>query len=387
MDVGKEKICQQVDVFAAEIYRVAEQIGRNPELGHQEHRAVEILTGMLQARGFKITRGIGDLPTAFKAEFSWGQPGPRVALLAEYDALPGVGHGCGHNLIGAASVGAAIALAQVEKLAGTVVVMGTPAEETSGGKVTLADQGYFTDFDAALMFHPGSQNVTEITSLALDALEFVFIGKSAHAASAAHCGINALDAMLNFFVSLNTLKQQMGEEAHINGIITEGGVTPNIIPDRAVARLYLRSARRKELDELRERVTSCAQGAAALIGAQVTWRKFELSYDEMCSNRAMALSFNKNLRLLGVGGIVPAQNSLGSVDMGNVSRVVPAIHPYLILGDGTAVPHTREFAEVSLSEEGGKLAVLAAKALALTVFDILKDSILLQKIKHEFNRN
>lgn len=385
MDVGKEKVCKLVDQFAPEIYRLAALIGKNPELGHQEHYATEILTGFLQEHGFETWRGIGGLPTAFRAEFSRGLPGPRVALLAEYDALPGVGHGCGHNLIGAASTGAAIVLAQLENLPGRIIVMGTPAEETSGGKVTLADQGYFDDLDAALMFHPGSQNVTEVTTLALDALELVFTGKAAHAASAAHCGINALDAVLNFFVGLNSLKKQLAEDARINGIITEGGVTPNIIPERAVARLYLRSAKRKKLDELREKVIGCAQGAAAMIGAQVAWRKFELSYDEMCSNRALADTFNKNLRFLGISGIVSVQTAMGSVDMGNVSRVVPAIHPYLVLGDGTAVPHTREFTDAALSEEGGRVAVLAAKALALTVLDILNNAKLLQKIKREFN--
>ncbi len=387
MDAGKKQICKQVDKLGPEISRIATLIGRNPELGHQEHYALELLSGFLQEQGFKIITGIGGLATAFKAEFSQGESGPRVALLAEYDALPGVGHGCGHNLIGAASIGAAVALSQLEHLPGTVVVMGTPAEETSGGKVTLAEQGFFADLDATMMFHPGSQNVTEITTLALDALEFIFIGKAAHAASAAHCGINALDAVINFFVGLNSLKKQLAEDARINGIITEGGVTPNIIPERAVARLYLRSARRKELDELREKVIGCAQGAASMIGAQVSWRKFELSYDEMCSNTSMAETFNKNLRLLGVTKVVPVQAAMGSVDMGNVSRLVPAIHPYLILGDGSAIPHTRDFAAEALSEAGNRLAVFAAKALALTAWDILNDNKLLQKIRREFSSN
>ena len=385
MGVGKEQVCKLVDELKPEIYRIATLIGRNPELGHQEHYAAGVLTGFLQEQGFSVDPGIGGLTTAFKAKLTRGNTGPSVALLAEYDALPGVGHGCGHNLIAAASVGAAAALARLANLPGMVVVMGTPAEETSGGKVTLAEHGYFDDLDATLMFHPGSQNVSEVATLALDALEFIFVGKAAHAASAAHCGINALDAVLNFFVGLNSLKKQLSEDARVSGIITEGGITPNIIPERAVARLYLRAAKRRDLDELREKVIGCAQGAAGMIGAQVTWRKFELSYDEMCSNRALADIFTRNLRFLGVSRIIPVQTAMGSVDMGNVSRVVPAIHPYLVLGDGMAIPHTREFATVALSEEGGRLAVLAAKALALTVVDVLTDTRLLHKIKREFS--
>ncbi len=384
MDVGKQLVCKSVDELAPEISRIAALIGRNPELGHQEHYAVQVLTGFLTEMGFKIESGIGGLETAFKAEFNCGIPGPKVVFLAEYDALPGVGHGCGHNLIGAASTGAAAALSKCPDLPGTIVVLGTPAEETSGGKVTLAEQGFFTAMDAALMFHPGSQNVTEITTLALDALEFIFIGKPAHAASAAQCGINALDAVINFFVGINALKKQLTDDSRINGIIVEGGVAPNIVPERAVARFYLRSARRRDLDDLREKVIGCAQGAAAMIGAQVTWRKFELSYDEMCSNHNLAESFTKNLRLLGVNKIIPLQFAMGSVDMGNVSRVAPAIHPYLVLRDGTDIPHTREFAAAALSEAGQKLAVLAAKALALTAWDVLTDPKLAAKIKREF---
>lgn len=384
MNIEKKQVSVLVNQFAPEICRIATLIGRNPELGHQEHYAVKVLTGFLQEQGFAVTQGIGGLATAFRAEFTRGVPGPKVALVAEYDALPGVGHGCGHNLIGAASTGAAVALAAMRDLPGTVVVMGTPAEETSGGKVTLAEQGFFGDLDAAMMFHPGSQNVTEVTTLALDALEFTFTGKAAHASSAANCGINALDAVINFFVAVNDLKRKLGEDARINGIIVEGGVTPNIIPERAVARFYLRSAKRRDLEVLREEVIGRAQGAASMIGAEVTWRKFELSYDEMCSNRALAESFNRNLRLLGINKVVPVQTALGSVDMGNVSRVVPSIHPWLTLGDGLEIPHTREFAAAALSEEGYRLALLAAEALALTAWDVLTDSKLLQKIKREF---
>ncbi|HEX3015522.1 MAG TPA: M20 family metallopeptidase [Desulfobacteria bacterium] len=384
MDVAKKAVVDLVNGLQPEIEQIATSIGQHPELGHHENYAVKICTEFLTGCGFTLIKGVGGLPTAFRAEFSRGNPGPLVAFLAEYDALPGIGHGCGHNLIGAASIGAAAALAKMADLPGTVLVMGTPAEETSGGKVTLTAEGLFEAADVAMMFHPGSQNVAEITSLALDAVQFEFIGKAAHAASAPSYGVNALDALINFFLQINVLKKQIDGDSRINGIITEGGVTPNIIPERAVARFYLRSSKRRNLDKLRAKVINCAEKAAAMVGARVTWSKFELSYDEMCTNRTLAGVFAKNLRGLGVNRIIPAQAAIGSVDMGNVSKVVPAIHPYLILGDGAAIPHTREFAEVALSEQGCDLAVLAAKALALTAWDVLTDTKLLQRIKHEF---
>lgn len=299
--------------------------------------------------------------------------------------MPGLGHGCGHNLIGAASAGAAAVLSKSLELPGEVLVIGTPAEETDGAKVRLVEAGVFKSLDVAMMFHPGSQNIAEISSLALDALEFTFTGRAAHAAAASDFGINALDALINFFVGINALKKQV-QDVHINGIITEGGTTPNIIPERAVARFYLRANTRKTLDELRQSVIRCAQGAAAMVSAQVSWRKFEYSYDEMRTNRSLAACFAKNLQGLGVEHISQPRTAMGSVDMGNVSRVVPAIHPYIMLGDGTTVPHTRDFAQASLSSEGEELLILAVQALVLTGWDVLNDAKLLKMIKREFNR-
>jgi len=297
-----------------------------------------------------------------------------------------VGHGCGHNLIGASSAGAAVVLSKSIELPGEVLVIGTPAEETSGAKVTLVEKGIFRGVDAAMMFHPGSQNVAEISTLALDALEFTFHGRAAHAVAASHYGINALDALINFFVAVQELKKTISDDAKINGIISEGGTAPNIIPERAVARFYLRAPRRKDLDRLREQVISCAKDAADQISAEVTWRKFEFSYDEMWSNHALAESFSHNLRALGVRKISPPQTAMGSVDMGNVSRVVPSIHPYLVLGSGTEVPHTRSFAQVATSEAGESLLMLAVQALAFTGWDVLTDFKLLQKVKREFEQ-
>ncbi|WP_206812367.1 M20 family metallopeptidase [Paradesulfitobacterium ferrireducens] len=386
MDAIKGFFKDQAQNLRREIWEVAKSIGDHPELGYQEFLAVDLLSKFLTKHGFHVERGLGGMETAFIASYKGKRPGPRLAFLAEYDALPEVGHGCGHNLIGAGSAGAAVVLSKSIELPGEVLVIGTPAEETSGAKVTLVEKGVFNDIDAAMMFHPGSQNVAEISSLALDALEFTFVGRAAHAVAATYYGINALDALINFYISVRELKEKLPDDVRINGIITEGGVAPNIIPEKAVARFYLRAPRRKDLDVLTEKVVRCAKEAAAQVSAELNWRKFEFSYDELWTNKELADCFSANLRELGVRKIAPPQTAMGSVDLGNVSRVVPAIHPYLVLGTGTEIPHTRSFARAVTSEEGESLMMLAVQALAFTGWDVLTDVKLLQKVKREFDR-
>jgi len=384
MDAIKAFFRDQAQQLHNEVWEVAHQIGEHPELGYKEYFASNSLSSFLKIHGFNVERGIAGMETAFLARFSGIRPGPRIAFLAEYDALPVMGHGCGHNLIGAASAGAAVILSKSLDLVGEVLVIGAPAEETSGAKVTLVEKGVFKDIDVAMMFHPGSQNVPVISSLALDALEFTFHGRAAHAVAASCFGINALDAVINFFVGINALKKQISQDMKINGIITEGGTAPNIIPERAVARFYLRARKRKDLDKLRDQVIRCAEGAASMVLAEMTWQKFEFSYDEMHTNLSLAECFTRNLGEIGIDQIAPPQTAMGSVDMGNVSRVVPAIHPYLTLGTGSEIPHTREFAQVSLSPNGKNLVLLAMQALALTGWDVLSNKKLLKQIKREF---
>ncbi|HBV88508.1 M20 family metallopeptidase [Desulfosporosinus sp.] len=386
MDAIKAFFRDQGRHLRKEVWEVARQIGERPELGYKEYFASNCLSNFLKKHGFSVDLGIAGMKTAFLARFKGNHPGPTIAFLAEYDALPVMGHGCGHNLIGAASAGAAVILSKSLNLAGEILVIGTPAEETSGGKVTLVEKGIFKNVDAAMMFHPGSQNVSVISSLALDAIEFTFHGRSAHAVAASNFGINALDAVINLFVGINALKKQVNRDMKINGIITEGGTAPNVIPERAVARFYLRARKRSDLDELREQVIRCAEGAASMVSAKVTWRKFEFSYDEMHTNLSLAECFTRNLAEMGIDQIAPPQTAMGSVDMGNVSRVVPAIHPYLTLGTGTEIPHTREFAQVSLSANAENLVLLAMQTLALTGWDVLSDKRLLQQIKREFRQ-
>lgn len=375
----------QALILRREIWEIAARIGENPELGYQEVYALELLSSFLHTHGFMVESGTAGIDTAFVARFHGRHDGPRIAFLAEYDALPEIGHGCGHNLIGAASAGAAAVLSKSMELPGEIWVIGTPAEETSGAKVRLVEAGVFRGVDAVMMFHPGSQNVAMIRTLALDALEFTFTGRAAHAAAGGKYGISALDALISFFVEVNSLKKQV-PDGYVHGIITEGGITPNIIPERAVARFYLRADRREQLNKICRQVTACAREAAVRFSADVCWRKFEASYEEMRSNEVLAKCFKQNLQLMGIEVESQGQMAMGSVDMGDVSKVVPAIHPYLLLGKGTEIPHTREFARAAISQEAEKVLDLAVKALALTGWDILSNERILAKIQQEFRR-
>ncbi|MGI9952591.1 amidohydrolase [Moorellaceae bacterium AZ2] len=381
----KERIARAIRERWEEISRVAEEIFDHPEIGHQEFFASSLLSRTLAQNDYEVTYPLPALPTGFCAVLRGRAPGPRVALLAEYDALPSLGHACGHNLIAAGVLGAALGLRAVrEELPGEVVVFGTPAEESNGGKVTLVEEGAFAGIDAALMFHPGDANVLEVSSLALEALEFVFNGRPAHASSGPQEGVNALEAVIQFFNLINSLRPYLKSNVHINGIITEGGITPNIVPERAVARFYVRAETRQDLQEVIRRIENCARAATLAAGATFTHRSYEFSYEAMITNRALAGAFRQNLLALGVTEFAPPRRIRGSLDMGNVSRVVPSIHPYLALGREKVVPHTREFARAARGEAGKELVLLAAQALAWTAADVLVDTGLLAQIRAEF---
>ena len=380
----KEKIARCLTGLEGQITHVAATIAAHPEPGNQEFFAADLLTGILAARGFRVVRPLCDLPTAFRAEMSGGS-GPRVALLAEYDALPGLGHACGHNLIAAASLGAALGLVDVIKeLGGTIVVLGTPAEETCGAKVVLVQQGVFNNLDAALMFHPGDTNVVEVSTMALDALAFVFEGRAAHAASSPEEGVNALEAVIQFFNHINSLRPYLKDGGSAYGIITEGGISPNIIPERAVACFYLRARTRQGLNQIVQQVEKCAAAVATATGCRYHYYNYEPSYEPMLTNRVLAAAWRENLRTMGIVDNGASGAGRGSLDMGNVSQVVPAIHPYLSLGSGKLVPHSHQFARAAKGEAGRRLVVLAARALAWTAADVMLDGELLRRMQEEF---
>lgn len=380
----KNNIILAADHLRKDIWELAYQIGTNPEEGYCEFQAADILTTFLENNGFVVERSLAGLATAFRARYKGTRPGSAIAFLAEYDALPEIGHACGHNLIGAASVGAAVVLSKLPELSGEICVIGTPAEETNGAKVTLVNEGVFEGLDAALMFHPGNAHVPEIASLALDALEVTYYGKSSHAALINNNGINALDAVLSLFKRVKRYKNWFAKNERIDGIIVEGGRSPNIVPDKAVARFYLRAGRRETLDLLRERFLDFARKASNETGARLNVSFYEHSYHEMVTNKALAQTFESNLIALGVTDIETPQTILGSVDMGNVSHVVPSLHAYLKLGNGIETQHTEEFARAAVSRAGEEVLTLAVRSLALTGWDVVSDIRLQERIKKDF---
>jgi amidohydrolase len=380
----KQKAWGEVERLKPRLAEICLAIHAHPELGGEEFFALDLLSRELAAAGFAVERGYFGIPTAFHAVRAGRAARPAVAFLAEYDALPGLGHACGHNIIGTAALGAALALAPLlAALPGGIHVFGTPAEETNGAKVPLAAGGAFRDIDAAMMIHPSGRTVLTAPSLAMDALEFRFRGRAAHAASAPHEGINALDAVILTFNAVNALRQHVRPDVRIHGIITRGGEAPNIVPEEAVARFYVRAARRQYLDEVTGRVVNCARAGALATGAELTVNNFEYSFDEMRNNTALAGAMQANLTALGEE-VVPCGEGLGSLDMGNVSHVVPAVHPYISIGTATLVSHTREFAAAAGSEGGLRAMVLGAKALAATALDVLLDAELRQAVRAEF---
>lgn len=390
-DSLKKAAIEAVDAVKERLFSISDQMYREPELGLQEWKSSKLLVDLLKEFGFEVEVGLCNLPTSFRA-IRRGKPGgPTVAILAEYDALPEIGHGCGHNIIGTAAAGAGIALAPLmDNIRGTLVVLGTPAEEgavdNAGGKVTLLEGGAFSGVDVAMMFHPSQKDVVMSTSNARVAMEISFRGKAAHAAGAPHEGINALDAAILTFNAWNALRQHVKEDVRIHGIITKGGVSPNIIPDYAEIRMYVRAKDMDYLRQVEEKVKKCAEGAATATGATVNFRYTAKTYANMITNETLARAFGKNLEALGrkVQEPEPKAGS-GSTDMGNVSHVVPSIHPYIAICEpGTATSHSREFAKATISEMGHKGLLDGAKALAMTAIDVFTDPVLLAAIKDEF---
>ena len=384
----KQLINEAINKLQDTFYDVSKYIGQNPELGHEEFKACKALTDVLKEQGFTVEIGTCDLPTAFTAVYDSQKPGPSIGFMAEYDALPDLGHACGHNLIGTMSIAAGIGLSKaVAETGGKVYVYGTPAEETRGGKVTMAEQGIFNHLDVAMMVHPYYCHQKSGRSLAMDAIQFEFFGKSAHAAAAPHEGINALDGVLQTFNSINALRQHVKPDVRIHGVITEGGNAANVVPDYAVAQFYVRASTRAYVDEVTDKVKACANGAALATGTKLKISNYEFSYDDMQTNQTLSEVYTNNLVSLGVSeqSITEDQGDHGSLDMGNVSQVVPAIHPYIQICDDYFVCHTHEFREAALSEQGREAMILGAQTMALTGYDVLTNQALLQKIKQEFN--
>jgi amidohydrolase len=379
----KLKVKDGVESQRQQLIQLSLNIHDNPELGFEEEKASAWLTSYLKDNGFHIERGIAGLATAFRA--TYGQGNPRIALLAEYDALPKIGHGCGHNIIAASAVGAGVASKSIiDQLGGSVVVLGTPGEEVFGGKIDMVKAGAFKEIDVAMIVHPNVLNMVAIQTLACSPLEVEFFGQAAHAAAQPHRGINALDAMILAFTSINSLRQHIKAEARIHGIITDGGEAPNIVPAHSAATLFIRALNNDYLDELKDKVLNCFTGASIATGARLEYRWGDGTYAPMKNNATLAGLFKQNLESLGRHvEAFDRRFGLGSTDMGNVSQVVPSIHPTITIAPFKVLIHTPEFAAAAASEAGHEGLIDAARAMAMTVADILQPG-MLDKIKQEF---
>ena len=382
-----EKIVDEIESIELELTTLSETIYAEPELGEEEFKSCFAHIEFLQRHGFQVESQYLGIPTAFKATLDSCKPGPSIAYLAEYDALPDIGHGCGHNLLGTVSSGAGVILGRLlSEIGGRVVVFGTPAEETNGFKVDMADQGAFDEIDVAMIAHPGASHRRSGESLAMEALEFMFLGKSAHAAENPEDGINALDAAINMFNNINALREHVRPDARIHGIIKEGGSAANIVPELAVAHFYIRARSKKYLQELVQKIRNCAEGASLAAGTQVQIQNYEKSYDNMVTNSTLSETYCRNLLKMGVEVIEDSPaNELGSIDTGNVSHKCPTIHPYFRMTEEHISKHTREFAEATVTDFAYKAMKKTIGALVLTGVEVVMNPELLETIKAEFD--
>jgi amidohydrolase len=382
MDLASRKVraMERVDARADALDDLALKIHERPELAFEERFAAGALADYLEAEGTRVRRGAGGVETAFVAEA--GSGGPVVAILGEYDALPGIGHGCGHNLMGTAAVGAFLGVRDaLDGVRGRVRVIGCPAEERGNGKVRLLKGGAFESVDVALMYHPGDRDEIDPLMLAMVNLDVELLGKAAHAAAEPHDGINALDGLVQGWNAVSALRLLVRSDSRIHGIITDGGKAANIIPDRAAARLMVRSPDNTYLGELRRRVLACFEGAAIATGTEL-----RPEWSDVCevvnTNRPLADAFSDNARALGrsMQQRRPSDTH-GSTDMGNITTVIPGIHPFLSITDGPVPGHSVAFTEAARSRRALDTMHVAAKALAMTALDVLTEPGLLKRAK------
>jgi amidohydrolase len=384
----KQTIIRQIDSDRSQLKALALKIHDTPELGLKEFKASDWLTQYLAEKGFAIERGICGMPTAFRA--TYGQGKPFIGLLAEYDSLPGVGHACGHNLICTIAVGAAVASKQVvDSFGGSIVVIGTPAEENYGGKIVMTSKGAFSDLDVAMLVHPDNIDAATIFALACQQMTIEFFGKSSHASANPAEGINALDAMILSFNNINALRQHIQSTARIHGIITHGGIAPNIVPDYSAGTFYVRAMDEAYLDELIQKVLNCFVSAATATGARLEYKQDELRYATMRNNVSLAQLYVNNMHSIGRDvKLSESKSSLnfGSTDMGNVSQVTAVIEPVVAIAPKGISAHSPEFAIAAGSEAGINGMCDGAKALALTAVDLLSNPDTLKKVRDEFNK-
>jgi len=383
----KKDVVAAVDAMRAELLELSHAIHQEPELALEEFKAAESLSDAVAAHDLPVRREAFGLKTAYAAEFG-KEDGPVIAILSEYDALPGVGHACGHNVIATAGLGAALALAKLgAKLPGRVRYLGTPAEERFGGKEMMAREGAFEGVDAAMMVHPANLDLVSMPSIAISEVDVTYFGRAAHASAMPWRGLNALDAVVTAYQSIAQLRQHIRQTERIHGIITEGGLAANIVPERAGCRFYVRAADMHDLAALKIRVQSCFEAAALATGCRIKTYWGNSDYTDLKVNWPMAEAYARNIQALG-RELTPLPNIptgfTGSTDMGNVSHRVPSIHPMLAVAPDGVIIHNAEFARWAASERGDAAVIDGAKSLAQTALDLMCDTVLLDRTRADF---
>jgi len=385
----KEQARNAVDSATEELVDLSRKIQSHPETAYEEFQAASWITDVLERQGFEVQRGLAGVETAFVAGLAGKGAGPRVALVAEYDALAGVGHGCGHNLIAAGAVGAALGLrALMPELEGVLEVFGTPAEECTsepGGKIRLMEAGSFDGVDACVMFHPWAATQLMRGDLAVAALDISFKGKAAHAAADPWRGANALDGVLLTYTNINALRQHVKSDVRIHGIVTHGGDAANVVPDKASARFAVRSADRHYLEEVVARVEDCARGAALATGTQVVLERL-ITLENTLSNGVLAGIVRANLQAEGVefedGVFLP-----GSTDFGNLSQRVPAFWFMLKTHRSGITWHSKEVADEAVSDTAHAAMIEGGKVLAMSCLDLFLNPDLVRRAREEFEKS
>jgi amidohydrolase len=382
---AKKRLAAAVERARPEIIDLSHRIHGTPEPAFEEVQAAAWVAEILTRHGFAVEHPAGNLTTAIRAIRRGGRggPGPRIGILAEYDALPGLGHGCGHNTMAASGVGAAIALASVaDELPGEIVFLGTPAEERGSGKGVMIEDGLFEGIDAALLYHPCDRSHVESHPLASEDVDVTFTGLQSHASSDPWMGKNALDAMISLFVSVGLWRQQLRPTARVHGIIREGGTAANIIPDRTSAWFMIRSDNEAEYEVMRDRFRELCEAAALATGTTVE-TSFTGRARTMRNNRVLADRFRENMAAYGIADQGDDLNA-GSTDMANVSWVCPTIHPDLAIAPEGTPGHSIRFRDAAATPRADETTLLAATLIAQTAYDLYADPNLVAAAWKEF---
>ncbi|MBI5283704.1 MAG: M20 family metallopeptidase [Chloroflexi bacterium] len=383
IDETKQRARAAVDAVADDLVRISREIHAHPELSFKEHHACAQLVPFLEAQGFRVQRPAYGMDTAFRGE--WGHGPATIAICSEYDALPEIGHACGHNLIGTAGAGAAVALIKaLDPSDARIVILGTPAEEGSGGKVVMVREGCFDDIDVAMMAHAAPVDIVDAPMFGVSHVDVEYRGKAVHASVFPEMGVNALDALVTAYQAIAQLRQHIRRDSRIHGIITHGGDAANIVPGYAKGTFYVRALKPWYLEQLKERVKHCFEAGALATGCElnIIWHE-EAEYAPMLNNGPMCDAYRRNGEALGKMFIDLKDLSTGSSDMGNVSQVVPSIHPNFGVG-ASAFTHSPEFTAAAITDAAHAGMLQTAQALAMTAIDIALEPGLLDAIKADF---